>query len=96
MRLCYAAFCLWLISAFAAMAAECTPDTMANLRARGASAELISRLCPSTSTSSSDSPHGVSQSTVCFTSVGVCAYAGAIGSHCTCPSPTGTISGTAR
>ncbi len=84
---------IWLLSALTATAAECTPDMVANLRARGASAELISRLCP---TGSAGGQRGAPQSTVCVTSVGVCAYAGTIGDRCTCPGPTGMISGTAR
>ena len=69
--------------------AACTPQTVAGLQARGASAQLIAKMC--------GEPGGdTTASNVCATNIGVCPYRGPINSNCTCNGPSGAVRGIGR
>lgn len=78
---------IWLLLTAWAHAA-CTPQALADLRARGASAAMITQMCGGGSSAS--------QATVCVTQFGVCPFRGALNAACTCSGQLGTFSGTSR
>jgi len=90
MRICLCAIGLWLCFNSAAGAA-CTPQMMADLRSRGASPQLIAKMC-----GGSDAVTQPNLATACATRVGVCSFSGPIGAPCTCTGPTGVYNGTAQ
>jgi hypothetical protein len=69
--------------------AACSPQALADLRARGASAAMITQMCGGAS-------GATQQATVCVTQFGVCPFRGVPAVACTCSGQLGTFSGTSR
>jgi hypothetical protein len=83
---------VWLILTAAAHAA-CTPQTAADLQARGASPQLVEKMCGDATTGAKTAP---GTSNVCATNLGVCPFHGPINSTCHCAGPMGAVPGVAR
>ena len=93
MRATLYAVALFLTFAGEASAA-CTPEMIANLRARGASPALIAKICGSYAPASAPTRSlDPAPSSTCTTSLGVCSYNGGANEPCTCTGPLGKASG---
>jgi hypothetical protein len=82
------AFAFWLVLSATAGAA-CTPQALADLQARGASAAMIAQMC-------GNGPAGSQQASVCVTKFGVCPFKGGMNAACTCSGQLGAFPGTSR
>lgn len=82
------AFAFWLVLSVAAQG-TCTPQALADLQARGASAVMISQMC-------GNGLAGAQPASVCVTKFGVCPFKGALNAACTCSGQLGAFPGTSR